>query len=85
MTLIQEQFDVGGMHCGSCAAGIEMFLLSTDGIKKVTVDYDKGKASVEFDKEQTSSGKIIDDIGMLGYTVKASSDPPPDNRAVDEQ
>ena len=76
MTFVKQQFDVGGMHCDSCAAGIEMFLSSTDGVKKVTVDYDAGKASVEYDKEQTSSEKIVEDIGMLGYTVKPSAEPP---------
>jgi len=76
MTLVQQQFEVGGMHCGSCAAGIEVFLSSTDGIKNVTVDYDAGKASVEYDKEQTSSEKIVEDIGMLGYTVKPSTESP---------
>lgn len=68
----KRQFDITGMHCGSCAAGIQMFLSSTDGVKNVTVDYNAKKADVEYDDEQTSEGEIIKGVQELGYDAKAA-------------
>jgi len=70
MAATKKQFDITGMHCGSCAAGIQMFLSSTDGVKDVTVDYDAKKADVEYDDEQTSDDQIIKGVQELGYDAK---------------
>jgi len=70
MAAIKKQFDITGMHCGSCAAGIQMFLSSTDGVKDVTVDYDAKRADVLYDDEQTSEELIIKGVQELGYDAK---------------
>ena len=73
MAMIKKQFDVGGMHCGSCAAGIQMFLSSTDGIKNVTVDYNTKKADVEYDDEKVDVDVIVKGVEELGYTAKPAA------------
>lgn len=73
MTVVKKQFDVGGMHCGSCAMGIQMFLSSTDGIKNVTVDYNTKKADVEYDDAQVNTDQIVKGVEELGYTAKPAA------------
>lgn len=71
--MIKKQFDVTGMHCGSCAMGIQMYLSSTDGIKNVTVDYNTKKADVEYDDGQVTVEQIVKGVEELGYGAKPTS------------
>lgn len=71
--MTKKHFDIGGMHCGSCAAGIQMFLSSTDGVKNVTVDYNTKKADVEYDDEKVKVEQIVKGVEELGYTAKPAS------------
>lgn len=70
MPIVKKQFDVEGMHCGSCAAGIQMFLSSTDGVTNVTVDYNAKKAEVEYDDEKVTVDQIVKGVEELGYGAK---------------
>ena len=72
MAAKKQQFDITGMHCGSCSAGIQMFLSSADGVKSVTVDYNTKKADVEYDDDETSKEQIIKGVQELGYDAKAA-------------
>jgi Cu+-exporting ATPase len=73
MAVVKKVFDIGGMHCGSCAAGIQMFLSSTDGVKNVTVDYNTKKADVEYDDAQLTVDAIVKAVEELGYTAKPAA------------
>ncbi|OHA48283.1 MAG: hypothetical protein A2991_01290 [Candidatus Terrybacteria bacterium RIFCSPLOWO2_01_FULL_58_14] len=70
MAVVKKQFDVQGMHCGSCAAGIQMFLSSSDGIQNVTVDYNTKKADVEYDDAKITVDQILKGVEELGYSAK---------------
>jgi copper ion binding protein len=61
---------VEGMHCGACAAGIQMFVSQMDGVKSVFVDYDGKKGTVEFDSAKTSKEAIVKAIAELGYRAE---------------
>ena len=61
------QFNIEGMHCGSCAAGIQMLLQSTDGVTSSWADYDKKEGEAEFDEEKIKVENIIKAIEELGY------------------
>ena len=58
---------IEGMHCDSCASGVEM-LLNTKGIQ-ASVDFDSKKAEIEFDENKTSFEDIKKDIEKAGYKV----------------
>lgn len=58
------------MHCGSCAAGIQMFLSSSDGVQNVTVDYNTKKADVEYDDAKITVDQILKGVEELGYSAK---------------
>lgn len=61
--------NVGGMHCGSCATSIQMYLSTQDGVAKSTVDYNGKKAEIEFDPVKISLEKIIDSVKELGFSA----------------
>ena len=59
--------DIQGMHCKSCASGIQMVLQSTDGVLNAQASYDAKKGEVEFDGEKTNLDTILKAIDQLGY------------------
>lgn len=59
--------NIQGMHCGSCASGIQMVLQNTDGVLNASASYDTKKGEVEFDEEKTSINNIVEAIEQLGY------------------
>lgn len=62
-------FSIEGMHCGSCAAGIQMLLQSTEGIINASADYSKKTGEVEFDEEKIKLEDIVKAVQELGYTM----------------
>lgn len=60
---------VEGMHCGSCAIGIQMLVSQMDGVASASADYEGKKASVEFDPAKITKDQIIKAIAELGYTA----------------
>ena len=64
---MKKVLTIQGMHCSSCAMGIEM-LLGAKNIK-AKVDFDSKKAEIEFDENKTSLEEIKKDIEKSGYKV----------------
>lgn len=64
------ELNVEGMHCGSCAIGIQMLVSQIDGVVSASADYDKKKAWVEFDPTKTGKDVIIKAIEELGYKAQ---------------
>ncbi|MSR76121.1 MAG: heavy-metal-associated domain-containing protein [Candidatus Ryanbacteria bacterium] len=69
MAIVKKQFDVGGMHCGSCAAGIQMVLSTQDGIKNAAVSWDNKSGEVEFDDSKVTVEQIQKSVAELGYSA----------------
>ena len=67
MAVVKKQFNVEGMHCGACAAGIQMYLSNTDGVASVSVDYNAKKADVEYDDAKIKEDGIKKAVEELGY------------------
>ncbi|MEK7193524.1 MAG: heavy-metal-associated domain-containing protein [Patescibacteria group bacterium] len=59
--------NISGMHCGSCAIGIQMLVSGMDGVKSVNVDYEGKKGVFEFDSSKVTKEQIIKGIEELGY------------------
>lgn len=58
---------ISGMHCASCASGIQMVLQNTNGVLNASASYDTKKGEVEFDDEKTNIDNIVKAIEQLGY------------------
>ena len=62
------ELQIGGMHCGACATGIQMIAAGLDGVSKAFVDYDKKIGTFEFDPAKVNKDQIQKAIAELGYT-----------------
>lgn len=61
---------IGGMTCINCKSKIENALVSLDGIKKVDVSWEKGRADIEYDEEKINLNEIQEIIESLDYKVE---------------
>lgn len=68
------QLNIEGMHCDSCAIGIQMVLENTDGVKKSLVYYDKKIAEVEFDEDKVPVENLLKAVSELGYKASVKED-----------
>lgn len=59
--------EIEGMHCGSCATGIQMVTEGVDGVSKAFVSYDAKNGDWEYDDAKTSKEAIVKEIEALGY------------------
>jgi copper chaperone CopZ len=60
---------VTGMHCASCAMGIETFLSSQDEIRRATVEYETNQITIAH-TETLDLGTVWQRIDEMGYQVK---------------
>lgn len=63
------EMDIQGMHCGSCAIGIQMITSQIDGVTSSEVSYEGKKGVIEFDPAKTNKEAIVKAIAELGYTA----------------
>lgn len=61
------ELHIEGMHCGSCAVGIQMLVSQMDGVQSVSVDYEGKKGMFEFDSAKVTKDQIVKSIAELGY------------------
>lgn len=61
------ELKIDGMHCGSCAVGIQMLVSQMDGVKSAEVSYEEKKGTFEFDPAKVKKEDIIKAIEELGY------------------
>ncbi len=60
-------FDISGMRCGACAAGIELMLGKKKGIKNAKVSLDERVATVEYDSAMVTASDIAKAVNDFGY------------------
>ena len=63
------ELHIEGMHCGSCAVGIQMLTSQMDGVKSAEVSYEGKKGVFEFDPAKVTKEAIVKSIAELGYTA----------------
>lgn len=60
-------FNVEGMTCASCAAGIQATLARRAGVEGVEVSYDKKTARVAYDPSEITERQLVSAFQELGY------------------
>ena len=73
VSYIKSEFNIEGMTCAmGCAKTIENKLANTNGVKAVTVDFEKTLATIEFDPALINETLISETVSKVGavYTVK---------------
>lgn len=59
-----------GMHCASCAMLIEESLKDLSGVKQANVNFSAEKASILYDENLVSIGKLIEAVSKAGYKAE---------------
>ncbi|MEK7643418.1 MAG: heavy metal-associated domain-containing protein [Patescibacteria group bacterium] len=67
MATVKKEFQIDGMHCGSCAIGIQMVLTATDGVTGANISYEAKSGEVEFDDTKINTESIEKAVSELGY------------------
>ena len=60
-------FNVEGMTCASCAAGIQAPLARRGGVEGIEVSYDKKTARVAYDPSEITERQLVSAFQELGY------------------
>lgn len=63
------ELHIEGMHCGSCAVGIQMLTSQMDGVSKVEVSYEGKTGVFEIDPQKVTKENLVKAIAELGYTA----------------
>ena len=71
MSIETLNLPVRGMTCGNCARSVERTLASTPGVTKVLVEFEGGRAVVEFDPSLVTREVLVNAVRDLGYEVPA--------------
>lgn len=73
---MKEKFDVTGMSCAACAAGIDKKLRKLDGVKDLGVDLIGEKMWVDFDETKVDPSKIISTVEKIGFGASVREESP---------
>jgi cation-transporting ATPase V/Cu+-exporting ATPase len=65
--LVELQFSVSGMTCGSCAARVERALGRQPGVERAAVNFATERASVAIDPGRVGLEDLVVAVGRLGY------------------
>lgn len=63
------ELKIEGMHCTGCSMRLEKVLNNLNGVQKASVNFETGKANIEFDEKETNVEEIklaIEDAGFKG-------------------
>lgn len=60
---------IEGMDCNACAKGVEGSLASIKGVRKANVEYEEGKAVIEYDPATVKPNAFVDRVNKNGFTA----------------
>lgn len=66
---MNKKYQVGGMTCSACSAGIEKTVKKIEGVKSVSVSLMGKSMDVEFDENAVNDEIIVSAVQKLGYTI----------------
>ncbi len=69
---MKEKYDVTGMTCSACSSRVEKCVANLDGVKEVSVNLLTNSMQVEYDEQNLSSHKIIEEVKKAGYGASLS-------------
>lgn len=69
MNMATQVLKIEGMSCGHCKQAVEGALKGLAGVSAVTVDLDRGEATVEYDPAQASTEAMKGAVEQAGYKV----------------
>lgn len=71
--LVVAVLKIEGMDCKGCAKGLEVTLGNIEGVKKAAVEFEQGRAVVEYDTTNVKSEQLIAWVEETGFKARISS------------
>ncbi len=68
--MVEDTFNIGGMHCDMCVTSIEKGVNELAGIDFVKASLEDSTAIVRFDQSKTTRTDIEKAVQKRGYSVK---------------
>lgn len=68
--MTKAKLKVGGMHCASCAAGIDDRLEELEGVERSSTSFVRGRTKVEYDESKVSINAMRAAVAELGYATE---------------
>ncbi len=62
--------NVVGMDCTACAKGLEGSLARIKGVRKASVEFEQGKALVEYDSAIVQPSVFVEQVNESGFTAR---------------
>jgi len=61
------ELKVSGMTCGGCAVSVKNALLETPGVTAAEVDWEAGRAKVQYDAARVSTAQLLEAVNKTGF------------------
>jgi len=75
--MLSTKFEVMGMECQSCADKVTKELKAVKGVESVSVDFEKGQASVDYCSHELKDTKaLIEAVQKAGFEAKLAAEAP---------
>ncbi len=68
-----QQIEISGMSCATCSGNIEDAVGDLDGVAEVSANFASDEASVRYDPDQCSLGRIYEAIEQAGFTPERAT------------
>ena len=72
--MTEQKFDISGMTCAACSAGIQKTVGKMNGVRVAEVSLMGESMRAEFDENAVSSEDIVRAVESLGYGARIESD-----------
>lgn len=82
--MTEQKFDISGMTCAACSAGIQKTVGKMDGVRVAEVSLMGESMRAEFDENAVSSEDIVRAVEALGYGARIAADTPAGERVTEE-
>lgn len=82
--MTEQKFDISGMTCAACSAGIQKTVGKMDGVRVAEVSLMGESMRAEFDENAVSSEDIVRAVESLGYGARIAADTPAGERVTAE-
>ena len=67
--MIEEKYDITGMHCAACSSSIERVTRKLPGVKESYVNLPLNRLTISYDESLTSQEDIINKIKKAGFSA----------------
>jgi len=67
--MIEEIYDIGGMHCAACSSAVERVTRKLEGVVQSDVNLPMNRLTITYDETLCSSEKIITKVERAGFTA----------------